>query len=340
MDQALGVREGSGDRHRAGDVGRVERVQLDAGVHEDEIAGAHRTVVAHPVQGVGVLARRDDRVVADGVALGAGVHAEDSLEQPLAAAVGDRAVEVGDDVGEGVGADPAGLAQLAELPVVLDHAQLVGRGDQLVVGPRIGAAGPVDERGDRGVRLADDADRGVGALEECRQPVDALRAHAAQRRHLRRGLPGADPHLAVAGVGVELRVGARHARVEEQHALAVGLDDEHRVGLAVGAQPAEVREGRVRPIGEVAVVVASLEAACRDDEALAGKPRRQGRAVGRGAGYRRQPGRGLGGVGCPVRRDELLERLRVRRPAPGGVRPFPVHARLHGSERRFGQCRW
>ena len=47
------------------------------------------------------------------------------------------------------------------------------------------------------------------------------------------------------------------------------LHDEDGVGFAVGAQPGEVGEGRVRAEDVVAVVAADLEPAGGDDEALA-----------------------------------------------------------------------
>ena len=58
VDLALLVGEPAVDRQRAGDVGGVERVDLDAGVDQDQVAVADLAVVADPVQRAGVLARR------------------------------------------------------------------------------------------------------------------------------------------------------------------------------------------------------------------------------------------------------------------------------------------
>ena len=91
VDLALGVGEGAGDRQGAGDVGGVEGVDLDAGVDEHEVALAHLAGVLDPVQGVGVVAGRADRVVADAVAAVPGVQREGALEPALAAALLDGA---------------------------------------------------------------------------------------------------------------------------------------------------------------------------------------------------------------------------------------------------------
>ena len=63
------------------------------------------------------------------------------------------------------------------------------------------------------------------------------------------------------------------------------VQDEHRVGLLLGAQAREVRERGVRAEAVVGVVGAELERAGGDDEPLAGELRRQrgtprGRVVG------------------------------------------------------------
>ena len=58
VDPALRVAEPPGHRQRAGDVGGVQAVHLDAGVDEDEVAVAHLAVVADPVQRAGVRPRR------------------------------------------------------------------------------------------------------------------------------------------------------------------------------------------------------------------------------------------------------------------------------------------
>src|SRR5262249_35800650 len=83
VDRALLLREPARDRQRARDVGGVERVRLDAGVEEEEVAVAERAVVPGPVQHAGVGAGGGDGAVADIVALDAGAQAEDALDPAL-----------------------------------------------------------------------------------------------------------------------------------------------------------------------------------------------------------------------------------------------------------------
>ena len=54
------------------------------------------------------------------------------------------------------------------------------------------------------------------------------------------------------------------------------LQDEHGVGLKVGAGAGQVGEGRVRTEAVVVVVVAGLEGTGGDDEPLADEPRPEG----------------------------------------------------------------
>ena len=129
VDPPLGVGEGAVDRQRAGDVGGVEGVQLDAGVEQQQVAVAQVAVVADPVQGAGVVAGGGDGVVADGVADVPGVQAEDALDPALAAAAADGFGQVGDDGGEAVGGLGAGRAHLLDLEGVLGQPQLA-QGDQ------------------------------------------------------------------------------------------------------------------------------------------------------------------------------------------------------------------
>lgn len=69
-------------------------------------------------------AGRGDRVVADRVAVGAGAAVEDALDEALAALVPDDAGQVGQDVLEAAGGGVDGGAQLGDLVLVLDQAQL------------------------------------------------------------------------------------------------------------------------------------------------------------------------------------------------------------------------
>ncbi len=122
VDLALGGAEATGDRHGAGDVGGVEGVGLDAGVHQQQIAAVDVAVVADPVQGVGVVAAGGDGVVAHGIAQMAGVQTEDALHPPLAAALAHRGGKFRHDRLESLGRVRAGASQLGEFEVVLDQA--------------------------------------------------------------------------------------------------------------------------------------------------------------------------------------------------------------------------
>ena len=83
VDLALRLRERAADRQRARDVGRVERVALDAGVEQEQVAAADAAVVARPVQDAGVGAGGGDGAVADVVALDARAQVEDALDLAL-----------------------------------------------------------------------------------------------------------------------------------------------------------------------------------------------------------------------------------------------------------------
>ena len=149
VDHSLVVAEPSVDRQGPGDVGGVERVQLDPGVEQQQVAVAHVAVVADPVQGAGVLARGRDGVVADGVAHVPGVQAEDPLDPALAAAAADRLRQLRHHGRERLDRLPAGLPQLLDLELVLGQPQLAERLGQLGVGGeltllarRLGRRGP------------------------------------------------------------------------------------------------------------------------------------------------------------------------------------------------------
>ena len=102
---------------------------------------------------------------------------------------------------------------------------------------------------------------------------------------------GAHPELAVAGVREELVAVAVGERAEVEHRLVAavapvgggdGLEHEHGIRLAVGAQAGEPGERGVRPEDVVGVVAAHLEAPGGDDEPLAGVGGAEHRAAGRG----------------------------------------------------------
>ena len=206
VDPALHVGERAADREGARDVGRVEAVDLDARVEQDQVAGHDRAVVARPVQVARVRAGCGDRVVALRVAVAARALVEDALDDALAPRVLEDAGRSRDDVVEAVGGDVDGELQLGDLVLVLDQPQLgheagevgvvvddeivvrrlervdVARRDAEVGGDaREGRARPDPELADR--RDSRRTRRGaVGALAEVEGHVVATVARAARRR--------------------------------------------------------------------------------------------------------------------------------------------------------------
>ena len=87
VDAGLDLGEAAVDGQRARDVSRVEGVDLDAGVDEHQVALTHLAVVVDPVQGVRVVARGRDRLVALAVALLTGDGRKRALDDALAATV-------------------------------------------------------------------------------------------------------------------------------------------------------------------------------------------------------------------------------------------------------------
>ena len=99
---------------------------------------------------------------------------------------------------------------------------------------------------------------------------------------------GPDPELAVHPVGEEGRRRAVHRRRLVEHRLAVGVDDEHGVGLVRADEVRELGAGAEAVLG---VVGPHLVAAGRHDEPLAGEAGGEGRRrAARGAA----PGDGSG----------------------------------------------
>ena len=85
------------------------------------------------------------------------------------------------------------------------------------------------------------------------------------------------------------------------------LQDEHRLGLAIGAQSGQVGESGVRPEPEVGVVGADLQPAGGDHQSLAGK--------------------GGADPGAPTRRPGRTAGSGVGRSAANGAQPVPMNAR-------------
>ena len=93
--------------------------------------GLHGTVVPGPVQDAGVLAGRDDRTVADVVALEPGAPPEGTFDPPLTGVFG--GVQFAHDVGEAAHAGIGGQRQLRNLPVVLYQPKVGQRCGEVVV---------------------------------------------------------------------------------------------------------------------------------------------------------------------------------------------------------------
>ena len=259
VDAPLHVAEAAVHRERAGDVGRVQAVDLDARVDEDEVAGRDDPVVARPVQEAGVRSGCRDRVVPDRVAVAARPAVEDAFDDALAARVLEHAGQLADDVVESVRGHLDGEAHLVDLVVVLDQSQLG------------------DGTGEIGVLVDDEIAVTGGELVDVpgREPEVACNA--------RKGRPRADPELADRGIRVELARGAVRALAEVQGDLVSAarerLEDEHRTGLGVGGPAGQVRERRVRAEVVVGVVAALLERTGRNHEALPGERCRERRAT-------------------------------------------------------------
>ena len=192
VDHPLVVGEPSVHRQGPGDVGGVERVQLDASVEQQQVALADVAVVADPVQRAGVVTGGRDGVVADRVADVPGVQAEDALHPALTPAAADRLGQVGHHGGEGLGGPAAGLPQLLDLERVLGQPELAEGLGQLGVGGELallarGLGGA--DLGDHGGHLGLEVDRqhpergGVGVLAEVvGQVADVGAGDAAERR--------------------------------------------------------------------------------------------------------------------------------------------------------------
>ena len=171
VHEALRLAEGAVDRERAGDVGGVVAVDLDARVQKDQVARHDRAVVARPVQDARVRPARRDRVVAHGVPVGARPPVEHALDEPFAARVGGDAIQVADHVVEPARRGVDGCTELGHLVGVLDEAQLGEIARELVVvvvvlGARVVAgldeAEGVDLVGECRIRLTQDDGAGVG----------------------------------------------------------------------------------------------------------------------------------------------------------------------------------
>ena len=221
VDLALGLGERPVDRQGAGDVGGEQRVDLDARVEEQHLAVLEVAGVLDPVQRGGVVPAGADRVVPDAVALVAGVEAEDALDPALAAALGDRVAQLGDDRLEPLVGRGDGEPHLLDLPLVLDQPQ---RGEERRPArrrppPALWTASASAAFSDAAARawstcavtlevgVAHDAHGDLaGVLGRRRRRTRRCGVRSARTRpRCRPGSGGApDPELAVAGVAEEL----------------------------------------------------------------------------------------------------------------------------------------
>ena len=298
VDLALDLGERAVGRQGAGDVRGVERIRLDAGVEQQQLAGVDLAGVPGPVQHRGVVAGGRDGVVAELVAFLPGAGEERAFDDTLAALVGEGPRQDLDHLGEALDGGGDGGLHLLDFPLILEQAQFgEGLGELLVEGVEdaqvqvlrvLGrvVAGGVHEGIDVLVHLphqpdGDPADFGgadvLGDAEFEFADVGGVQAEAGLE--FGQGRAGADPELAGAGVGVELLGVAAGQRAEVQRGVVVaavvalaflhGFQDEHGVGLVVQAQAGEVREAGVRAEAVVAVVGADLQRTGGNDQAFA-----------------------------------------------------------------------
>ena len=359
VDVALQLGEPAVDRECAGDVGRVQAVGLHARIDEQQVAVAHHTGVAHPMQDRGVRAGGDDRVIADLVALLARNRVERALKHAFGTLLVDHMRQGLQDPVEALLRGGHGLAHLADLVGVLDHARLGGHLVQLVVGGGVGVrigeavrlAHALDQLGDRGVGLADHAHAhraGLGAdvlADRIGQLGDVMGLQTGHRGQLLQTGARADPVLAVLGGGVVLLgavVGARrHEQFGRMRPAGLGLlgirvhrvEHQHGARLVVLAQAGVIGEGGVRTEGVIAVVGAHFRRTGRNHDALARELRAQRVDAGLDvlAGLQRLD---LGLLIIPARGHEMPERL-AGRPQRAVVHTVGVRLRVSRRGRRL-----
>ena len=79
--------EGSIDGERTGDVCGVERINFNAGINQNQVAVVDWAIVIDPVQGIRVVSRGGDGVVAQAVSFFAGYRSEGTLNDAFTAAM-------------------------------------------------------------------------------------------------------------------------------------------------------------------------------------------------------------------------------------------------------------
>ena len=273
----------------ARDVRRVERIDLHAGVDEQQFARIHGAGVADPVQDRCVRAGCDDRVVADLVAFLARDRVERAFEDAFGTRLAQRARQFAQDVVEAVLRRVDGAADLAHLETVFLHARLRRELVQLVVvhgvvcliRESVLGAQSLHHRGDLRVGRADHAQlhgAGFGAYvlaEHIGELGDVVRLDARHRLEFLQSRARAHPVFTVVRVLEEILRVVVGTRGDEQHrrvrAVRVRVEHEHRSRLVVLPKAGVIRECGIRAERIVAVVVAHLRLAGGDHEALAGE---------------------------------------------------------------------
>ena len=257
---------------------------------QHEVAVADVAGVLDPVQRVRVIAGGADRVVADAVAVVPGVQTEDPLDPALAAAARDGLGQLGDHRVEGVRAWPRTASRICSTSqssltiAVVDKSPGQSAsvsasacscawacGDSTVARTASTAA-VTSASASRTTRTETSPTSLARAVVEFvdggRDRQVEFRTHGLERR------PGADPELAVPGVGEELlrcrgrRAGGSRGRASwPPPSSGSGSSNEHGVGLAVRAEAGQVGERGVRAEDVVGVVAADLQPARGDRRA-------------------------------------------------------------------------
>ena len=275
VDTALRVGVVAIDRQRTGHIRRIQRIDLDPGVQQQQVAVQDVAVVADPVESIGVITARGDGVVADVVSQVARVQTEDSLHPAFTttACHGVRKL-----TGHRLETHPggiAGTAQFIDLEIVLDQAQLGERAEQLgVCFLGLAATQLVDHGGDLRIALAHHTQPGdpgkvIPQLAQIPAGETDSGSHLLQRVAL------TYPHLSVTAGGVELLIRPGAAWTEVQ-ADSVRGDHGDRVRFPILTQPRHPGEGGVGTEPIVTVVGAHLVRPGRDHEGCAREGLTQG----------------------------------------------------------------
>ena len=286
------------DRESARDVSRVQAIDLDTSIDEQQFAVADHTGVAHPMQDRRMLARGDNRVIADGVALLACHRIERALQHALGTRASNHARQVGEHTVETVLRGLDSLADLANFILVLDHALLrtelrqrfIGLRVRIRVAETVRLAHPFDHLRNRRIGGAHHAQlhgTRLGAdilADRILKRGDVMGLDARHRLELTQAGTRADPVLAVMGVAVVISRAVIGTRGDKQfrrmgfaglrlRAVRIErVEHEHGTRLIIAAQAGIVRERGIRAEGVIAIIVAHFRLTRGNDNALAREP--------------------------------------------------------------------